>query len=37
MALGNHDVGFNSLAKVKLTVSEVGPWWYAYNPQHYTN
>lgn len=36
MALGNHDIGFNSFAKVKpQTPSEKGPWYFAYNPQHF--
>lgn len=36
-ALGNHDVGWNSLAKLTLTPKESGPWWFAYHPQHFNN
>lgn len=35
LALGNHDVGFNGMAKVYTFPSEAGPWWFAYNPQHF--
>lgn len=35
LALGNHDIGFNGMAKVYTFPTESGPWWYAYNPQHF--
>ena len=36
MALGNHDVGRNSFARVQNRVSSrKGPWYFAYNPQHF--
>lgn len=35
LAVGNHDVGIDSLDEVKITPSEWGPFWFAYNPQHF--
>jgi hypothetical protein len=37
LALGNHDVGFNGLAKQYVFPNVDGPWWYAYNPQHFAD
>lgn len=36
LALGNHDIGHNSYARVAHTKpSHRGPWYFTYNPQHF--
>ena len=36
MAIGNHDIGWNSYAKVSYKPPTTkGPWFFAYNPQHF--
>jgi 3',5'-cyclic AMP phosphodiesterase CpdA len=35
LAIGNHDIGNNGLAKIYTFPSAMGPWWFAYNPQHF--
>lgn len=38
MAIGNHDIGWNSYAKVShKRPTEKGPWYFAYNPQHFAD
>lgn len=36
LTVGNHDVGFNALAGIKLDFSEVDdlPYYFTFNPQH---
>lgn len=36
LSLGNHDAGRHGLSTApKLVPTEAGPWWFAYNPQHF--
>lgn len=35
LGLGNHDVGHDPMVINKAKPSRSGPWWFAYNPQHF--
>ena len=36
LALGNHDIGWNSYARIpREKPTTAGPWYFAYNPQHF--
>lgn len=37
LSVGNHDVGFNSISEVNITVTERGPWYFVFYPQKFAN
>lgn len=37
LSVGNHDVGFDSLATVQVSPDKEGPFFFAFHPQQYAD